>query len=465
MIDVEAPGSPGWWLQRVARKLEGRQKRLQDLHDRYAGNPPLPEGAENVREAYRSFQRKARTNYSELIVEATRERMAVTGFRTAAASDDLGDAQARELWEANGMDVESADVHTNMLSMGDAYVIVGRDDDGVTITGEDARQVVTIHDPVRQRVVRAAGKVFHDGEEGVDLAYLYLPGRVYRARRDRRARIGTRPAVRFSPVSWDWDEEAGGEDGLPTPGVDRVAVVRFRNRRGVGEFEPHLDVLDRINHQILQRMVIATMQAFRQRAAKNLPLKDEAGKEIDYAEMFPADPGAMWALPGNVELWESAQVDLTPILSAVKDDVVQLAAVTRTPLPTLMPGDGTDSAEGAAFKREGLVFKAEDRIKRATEGWKDVMSLAFQMAGDEERADRGRLQVLWASPERRSLAERADAASKATDLPFRTKATTIWGFAPAEVDRMEQERAGDLLIAALGTTGTSSTAGAAGAGA
>jgi hypothetical protein len=83
------------------------------------------------------------------------------------------------------------------------------------------------------------------------------------------------------------------------------------NRNGVGEFEPHLDVLDRINHMILQRMVIATMQAFRQRAIKgdteDMPDKDpETGEEIDYDDIFAADPGALWRLPKVRDMWESA---------------------------------------------------------------------------------------------------------------------------------------------------------------
>jgi hypothetical protein len=44
------------------------------------------------------------------------------------------------------------------------------------------------------------------------------------------------------------------------------------------------------------------------------------------------------------------------------------------------------------------------------------------------------------------MAERADAASKAADIPWRTKMTDIWGFSPQEVDRMESERATDALL-------------------
>lgn len=439
--DVRTPESDGWWLRKLADKLAARRDRLHLLNERYEGRPPLPKGAEAAEEAYRAFQEKARTNYAELISESVRERMQIGGFRTAATEGRRGEAdnEARRIAEHNGLEVEAADVHESMLAMGDGYVIVGMDNDEGTarITGEDPRQVVTIHDPVQQRRVRAALKMFHDPDLERDFAYLYLPGRVRKAQKASK-----RQGRRFNPQQWDWVDEGAA---LPH---NRVPVVRFRNKRGVGEFEPHTDLLDRINHMLLTRMVIATFQAFRQMAVKGLPETDEHGNPIDWAEMFVRDPGAFWQVPQDVEFWESGQVDLTPILSSVKDDVRDLAAVSRTPMSQLAPDNANQSAEGAAFQREGLVFKTEDRIARASQAWKDVMSLAFAAEGDEQRADRSGIEVLWQAPERRSLAERADAGQKATDLPWRVKMEHIWDFTPKQVDDMEAARAQDQLVAA-----------------
>lgn len=447
-------GTPGWWLQQLARKLEIRNPRLQALDDRMRGEAPLPHVDDNVKEAYRRFQRKARTNLAELIIESARDRMTPIGFRTAASADDKADKQAMRIWNANGLAVESSDVHENFLGLGDAYVIIGRGEgDTPLITGEDPRQVVTMHDPTRQRDVRAALKVFHDDEERRDYAFLYLPGERYVAVRDVR-RTASNPTVRFNASAWDWDDDRGGPDGeaLSDDGSldDFMPVVRFRNRRGVGDFERHTDLLDRIDHQVLQRLVIATMQAFRQRAVKGeLPSHDDDGNEIDYDKVFEAGPGALWEIPAAVELWESGVVDLGPILSAVKDDLRMLSAVTKTPLNSLMPDEAAQSAEGASFMREGLVFRVEDRIARAAEGWRDVIAGAFRMIGDTERADRGAIEVMWASAERQSLAEKADAASKAQDMPWRSRMIHIWGFSPDQVDAMETERAQDALLGGL----------------
>jgi len=178
VIDTTAPDSPGQWLLRLSQKLDRRLPRLHDLDARLRGDSPLPEGAQGHASAYRRFQRKARTNFAELVVESVRERMTVTGFRTAAAGDENGDREAARIWDENGLAVESADVHESMLGLSDGYTIVGVDPGTgrPIITGEDPRQVVTIHDPVRQRQVRAALKLFHDPELERDYAFVYLPG-------------------------------------------------------------------------------------------------------------------------------------------------------------------------------------------------------------------------------------------------------------------------------------------------
>lgn len=448
MIDgTDVPDSDGWWLKRLAKKLADRQKRLNTLYSYFEGDPPLPEGAEAARRAYRAFQKKARANYAELIVSSLQNCVTPTGFRSG--EQGRPDQIAQRIWDRNALDIEIVEIVESMLVMGDSYgmvsPVVDFELEVPVITAEDPRQVTTIHDPVQQRKIRGGLKMFHDPELGLNFAYLYRPGYVRVARRKATRANAT---ITFDPRSWDWDEERSVDD-LP---ANFMPLVRFRNRRGIGAFEHHTDLLDRINHMILQRMVIATMQAFRQRAMIEkepgaLPDEDEDGRPIDYDDLFSADPGALWRIPAAVELWESGQVDLTPILSSVKDDVKELAAVTSTPLSYLNPAEAaTQSAEGVQAIREGRSFKAEDLIKRVTQGVLDLQRRAFEVLEEPTPDD---LRMTWAPVERFSLAERADAASKAGDMPWRTKMTYIWQFPPEQVDQMEAERAADLLAASI----------------
>lgn len=464
------PETPQWWLRRLLLKLSTEAPHFNILDEYYRGVAPVPVGAnKEVRKAYGRLMKMARTNFAELVVDATRERMIPAGFRTGASDDANGDKDAWDIWQRNTLDADCDLVHTPQLSMGAAYAIVGPIDEGIgapLITPEDPRQVTVELAPGRRRVVRAALKVFRDDVAGMDRAYLYLPDTVYRL---GRARASTTSDVVDPEMYWGWkryDEvevqasQLGGWEEIEAPqdlpaGVG-VPVVPFINKPDAmfhpcAEVEGHLGLLDRINYTILNRLEVATLQAFRQRAVKGVPNQDENGEDIDYDDIFAMDPGALWIMPETAELWESGQVDLTPLRSAIRDDAQDLAAVTRTPLYYLTPDAANGSAAGAALSREGLIFKVSDRLRQAGQAWEQVMSLAFRFKGDSERADRAGMEVMWAPPERYSLAERADAGAKAIagGVPWRTVMADVWQFSPQQIERMEAERMADALVASL----------------
>jgi hypothetical protein len=457
-INADPVGSPGWWLRRLYNMLgnKKRQDRLQMLAKYRAGDPPPPRGADSAKESYEAFVKKARTNLAELIVSALAERIAPVGFATGQDNDETGDETVGMMWERAGMDVESSSLQDMILTYGEAFMIVGEKDDvtgAPVVTAEDPRWVVGDPDPANPRRLRAALKVIYDDTTNEDRAYLYMKGAVYVARRVRGpldpnpTGFERGPIMYFNPQSWDWDNDRSGR---PTHGD--MPVVRFTNtKEAVGEFESHIDILDRINHQTLQCMVIGTMQAFRVRAVINLPDRHpDTNQEIDYTDVFRLDPGSIWQLPKDTTLWESETTDLRPILMAIKDDLTRLAAATRTPMHMLDPGGDNQSAEGANLQREGLVFKAETRIKRWRHAYAMVASLMLRVMGDEARADLSKLECRFAATERLSLAERADAASKAvaTGLPMKTVLVRIWGYPPDEAERVLSEIADEKLLQA-----------------
>lgn len=453
---TDEPGSPGWWLGRLMDRLATQAAHAHMLDDYFTGEAALPVVSPNVKDATRQILAIARTNFAELIVQAVQERMHPVGFRTGAVNDPTGDAEAWRVWQANSLDADCHLVHRAQLAMGSGYVIVGGQDEAIgapLITPEDPRQVTAEVDPVRRRRVLGALKVWHDDVADVDRAYLYLPGEVWKASRVNRVATAE-PAVEAATIAkWGWTWDADTPEPLP---IDIVPVVPFFNKPDLfsvphGEYEAHLALLDRINYTVLSRLQIATLQAFRQRAVKGVPIHDERGNEIDYSDIFAADPGAIWQLPETAELWESGQVDLGPLRAAVGDDVEYLAAVSRTPMHYFRPSEQNQSAEGATAAREALVFKCQDRIGQASESWEQVMALAFAFAGDNARSSRGDMEVLWADPQRFTLNEKTNAAvqAQAAGVPWRTRMSEIMQFSPQQIERMESERAADAMMAAL----------------
>lgn len=448
-MQIDALTREGVAFAALARELHLRQWRLERLNAYYKGEPPLPEGMRGMRDVAYDFFKTSRTNFAELVAEAPRERMRPTGIRTAApeSQDDDGDAGAWAVWVAAGLPILSADVHQSMLSLGDGYVIVSWDKTAqrAVVTAEDPLQVVTLHDPMTDAVTSAL-KLYRDYEAKLDVAYMYLPGQVFVATR-RASDVSALSLAGFNSVDWEWDTDRSGP--LPDGFDDVIPVVRFRNRGGVSEFERHIDVLDRINRTVLRGMVIMTYQAFRQRAFKGeFPDNDPAtGEPIDWLSQLKSGPDSVWLLPPAAEIWESGQVDLTPLMGFVKNDVLFLAAVTRTPLAMLTPDAANQSAEGAALQREGLVFKTEDRIDRASASWARVVSLMFRFSGDAARSTVESIALIWAPVERYSVTERASAIAQTKGVISRyQQLTEIWGMSPEQANRALSELTDDLVL-------------------
>ena len=287
---------------------------------------------------------------------------------------------------------------------------------------------------------------------GVDRAYLYLPGKVYRAVAVTGGlwSTGVDPKA-VQPVTasgWEWD----GADDLPAGLMPLVPFVcdPKMNGTGRGSFEKHLPLLDRINYLMLQELQIVTLQAFRQRAvAGDLPDTDENGNEIDYDDIFAADPGALWRLPESAEMWESGTIDMSGLVQVCAAPVKDFAAVSGTPLFYLTPEASDGSAEGASLARERLLFRTERYIRSFTESLERVMSTAFLMMGDTVRGNREAMQVIWEKPERWSLAQMADADQKVASgsLTLRQRRERIWSMTPQEIALAEKDDVKEALRA------------------
>jgi hypothetical protein len=469
-IDVETPDTPGWWLKRLYLQLNAQRSYCQGMMDRFAGDPPLPYVSDIQRDAVRWFVSQSRTNFERLIVNSVLSRLRIKGIRTKQGPDDRGDADAMLTWRNSRGKLWAHDVHRMTMAMSRAYVIVGKDKNGkLLVTAEDPRMVTAEVDPENPYEVLAALKVFYDHVYDTEKVYLYLPGKppMVAERKNINGGSPTPSTSWFQERSYDWIQgvalpqfDAQQFEQVETPQAatpwleahaglaDICCVVPFVNEDGLSEFEPFLPLLDRINQQILQRMTIATIQAFRQRAFKGLPQKDpKTGQTIDYDSVFVADPGAIWNIPASVEIWESGQVDLQPILLAIRDDVRDLAATAGVALYQITPDAANGSAEGASLQRETQNFRVMTHQDRFEESHKRVCELIFRTIGDDERADPGTIDIMWGAHDAPSMAERASAIAQTTGVISRyQQLTEIWGMDPDEAERNLSELRQDFIL-------------------
>lgn len=462
--------TPDWLLISILKDI-GREKPRFDLLRRYAeGDPPKPETPDAVNDQWVEFERfrkMSRTNFSSLITSSCLDKSGLQGFRTAAKGDEDGDKIADALWESNDMPIKADKAMKDFYDFGRGFLV----NDPVTKQVQTFRpwQAGAVTDPAGNVV--AGVTVQHRALERRDYAYLWTretdengiaTGTISRhiAVRDRKNMLtqklstfdGEVPVSTYLSRGWHWWKTEvfdGTEEGLPK--LTHFPMHVLENRDGVGEFEQHLEILDRINHMILQRVVTATMQAFRQRAIQgDLPKVDEKGQPIDYNQMFPASPGAVWVIGKEATMWESQQADITGMLAAVKDDVRDLASATRTPMTYFSPDSANGSAEGATLQREGYTSKMDDRKMRMNGRFRLFMASLFEINGDTDRSKVEEIEVLWAPSASESLAERFAAMGLAVQngMSLKTAMREVLKWNPKQMRAAEVERIAATLTAA-----------------
>lgn len=466
-------------MLRLSQQLSRDITRFAILEAYRSGRPPLAWASTNVASKFYRFQQMSKTTFADTIVEAPSRRVRLRSVSTAADVDHInGDSEAWALLRANGMTTGVTRVTRLAKTFGRAYIATALPSEPggkAIMTVEDPRQCITEADPIIPNRQRAAYKAYFDPEAGCDVIILWLPGQKWVATRERKGPLRTPRAggilglpepviVRFNQSSFELApvRSPGGAEadafGFWSEEYDEqeVPVDLVPNKDGVGEFECHTDLLDRINHMIFQRVVIATMQAFRQRALKQavatgvepLPEKDEAGNDIDYSDILEAGPDRVWLLPPGADLWESGQADLQGILASVKDDVLHLAAVTSTPMSMFTPDAAAQTAEGAQILREEMVFKVEEFEETLDVALSRAVARSFRFMGDDVRGDASRVSVQWKPPERYSLAEMGSAASQVgSTLTWAQTQEVVWQRTPQEIEDAKAQRAEELILA------------------
>jgi hypothetical protein len=383
--------------------------------------------------------------------------MGVDGFRFGDSTDSgesakTADEEANRVWQENSMDADSDLVHYGALSQRRAFVLVERGDDGrPALTHETPRQVAVEHAQGNRRKLAAGLKLWRDDWTGDTRATLWTPDRAYDF--TTKSQSPTFSGHAASLRSWDAFALPNGTDGQRPNDLGMVPLVPFINRRnrstsGFAEHEDVLTIQNRINLSLINLIAAMKYGAFRQRWAAGLEVDEDpiTGAKI---QPFQLDIRKLWTTDDpDVRFGEFAATDLVPYVRAVEAAVQDLAAISRTPPHYLIGAVVNVSGDALKAAETGLVAKVRDRQRNFGESWEQVMRLAFRILGDEKRANAYDAETVWRDPESRSISELADAAVKKSSagVPWRQRMEDM-GYTPAEIARMEVDRAADAINA------------------
>lgn len=450
------PQSAEWWLGRLFRRLEARRFALKRYDDYYNGIQPLAFASEKFRDAFGSRFNHFSSNFMALVVDGTRERLEVQGFRF---SDPKGDADLWRIWQENDLDAGSQIAHTEALVKGLAYTIVEpRDGESPRITVEDPLDCIVETDPKDRRRRLAALKRWVD-EDGYLVVYVYLPDTIHKYRASKPYNDVTWPTSLGPDLIGTPFEmlETVGEEWPLVNRLGRVPVVALPNRprlktEGQSEIASVMNNQDAVNKYRADALVAAEFAAFRQRWAIGLdiPVDPETHRPV---EPFKAAVDRLWMVPPPdpeeypdaskappVQFGEFEATDLSPYLLAIQTEVGHIGAISRMPMHMLLKGNEAipPSGEQTKSSEAGLIRKVETIAMHLGDGWEETMRLALRAINDE-RADIRTAETIWANPETRNEAVRTDAVIKqfSAGLIDRETAQEMLGYSPAQIDRMK----------------------------
>jgi hypothetical protein len=199
-----------------------------------------------------------------------------------------------------------------------------------------------------------------------------------------------------------------------------------------------------MNNTILDRLVISKMQAYRQRWASGISMTDQDGNAVE-----PFVPGVdmLWAVDDdNAKFGDFQVTDISTILTAIGDDIKDLAAITRTPPHYLMGQIVNASGDALKAAEVGLVSKVGQRQVHFGESWEAVIRLAGKIAGNTDVSVSA--YVDWRDAQNQTPSDLAAAAVQlqTAGVPWHQVMESL-NFTPQQIERMEVDRAADALLA------------------
>jgi hypothetical protein len=430
-----------------------RRGRKSRLLDRYAeGGCPMPDAVVRARitKAYRLLMPMAEAPWGSLVVDSVKDRLEVAGIRS---EDKQVDDAVWGVWQDNQMDAEFKLAIDSALTSGRAFALVWPRNGGapeISLDGPDQMVVQYREGSRRERV--AAMRRWIDDDDKRPYATLYRPDGIYKF-------IGPKNTNGGDGTQWSRRDVEGEEWPLANP-LGVVPVVELAVNRKLkpgafpyarGEFEHCIGLIDRINTLTFLGLVVAFWMGFPLRAV----IGDKILRDDNNKPLAPFE-----AMADSVVQFEKPEVKLDQFDAADRKNLSifaeldQLAMVTKTPRHyfPLENGMSNLSADAIRASEGGLVAKVPSHKATLGEGAEELLRLSGLMLGKPVKLS-PRAELLWKDHESRSLAERADAATKLKDvLPWQAIAEKVLNATADEITRWESQLASDALTQLLTET-------------
>mgnify|MGYP007083434521 FL=1 len=443
-------------LKTLGAELDRRRSLSASLAGYDEGGSAIPAAVIRARltNAYRLLMGMANAPWGSLVVDSVLDRLEVSGIRTG---DKALDDAAWSMWQDNGFDSESKLAHRAALLDGRAFALIWPDGDSESpvISVDDMTQMVVSYAEGSRRIRTAAMRRWVDDDDQTH-ATLYRPDGIFKFQAGSTAAGGE--------TKWEAREVAGETWPLENP-YKVVPVVEYAVNRKLkpgqfpfarGEFEHCTGLLDRINLLTFLGLVVALWQGFPLRGVIGESIKYDAVTDDDgnVAQVpqapFDAQADHLFQLENpEAKLAEYKAADRANL--AVYPELDQLAVITKTPRHyfPLAQGMTNISADAIRASEGGLHAKVASHKSSLGESHEEMLRVAGLMRKNEVVIPSS-AETQWKDSESRSLAERADAASKLKDiLPPAALMEMVLNATPSQIARWEAQGGIATLLAGV----------------
>jgi hypothetical protein len=404
-------------IERAFLAIKAKNEPLTNYYRYVNGPQPLRYSTERLEEAFEDIKTHFEINWCSVIVDATNDRLALSGFNidVPAAQEFMS-----KTFEALQLQLEAQKIHKAALGYTQGYLLIWKNGEEIEAYYNDPRMCEVFYDPISPKKKIYAAKWFTTADPKVQEITLYYPDRI------EHWQATGKPDTKIS--KWSAFQKQEPDEANPY-GV--IPVFEFYSE---GEITRVLYLQDAVNKTFADMMVAGEFGAFVQRWVIT---------QTDPADLKNS-PGTVWWIPAAETEGQGSSVgqftptDLTKYLDAMDRLASAMFIITRTPKHYLVNAGANVSGEALIAMEAPFIKKVKWYQKRFDPFWKDAAQFICKLGGYEIPVEE--ILTVWEKSE--STQPLTEAQTNQTMINTGIPLITILrrsGWSEAEITAMETD--------------------------
>lgn len=422
--------------------MKGRQYQLSedldvDINDPFYGRAYSPSEAETQPE-FENIRTLSPNSFAGLVVSSVAQISNMKGISRSGATDT---AKIWDTFRRNQWGSRQHPIHRAAIGHGVAY--------GVVVPGEDPLTGGALARMRGKAATRMAA--FYDDEDDEWAEFAIEATRRYSSRAQGYiwegwdVKVWNKRGIHFLKCKGDgtqkddWKYIGKADHGLRVTPVARLANQIDLDGHTIGEIEPVLPILRRIDQDLFDRLIKQRFGAWKVRYIAGMA-KPKAGDEAA-TKMRLSIENMLVSTDKDTKFGTLDADELKGQIEATDADLRLLSAISQTPPHHLLGLSSNLQAEALAAAEAGLKRKGANFRTNAGEFHCQMARLAAMVEGDREIAGAWDLSAAWMPDETQSMATAAQSMAvfaEQVNVPLEMVWEMMPGWTDSDVERAKR---------------------------